>query len=97
MAATVLHYICWCHIKLSSTPAHNNYYIIIRANQPFFNHISVPLRCRASQDCPAFLIDYDNDACYRLDTNTDDSRELIVDTDRKTNYFEKVCLNGKEG
>eukprot|EP00090_Calanus_glacialis_P030486 TRINITY_DN4919_c0_g1_i1.p1 TRINITY_DN4919_c0_g1~~TRINITY_DN4919_c0_g1_i1.p1 ORF type:complete len:724 (-),score=176.09 TRINITY_DN4919_c0_g1_i1:269-2440(-) len=50
-------------------------------------------RCRASQDCPAFLIDYDNDACYRLDTNSDDNRELIVDTDRKTNYFEKVCLN----
>ena len=52
-------------------------------------------RCRASQDCPAFLIDYDNAACYRLDTNTDDNREIIRDTERKTNYFEKICLNGK--
>lgn len=50
-------------------------------------------RCRATQDCPAFMIDYDNDACYLLDTNTEDSRKLIVNTDRKTNYFEKVCLN----
>ena len=49
----------------------------------------------SSQDCPAFLIDYDNNAFYRLDTNSDDNRELIVDTDRKTNYFEKVCLNGR--
>ena len=31
-------------------------------------------RCRASQDCPAFIIEYDEEACYRLDTNTEDNR-----------------------
>ncbi|XP_023343636.1 uncharacterized protein LOC111713076 isoform X2 [Eurytemora carolleeae] len=49
-------------------------------------------RCRASEDCPAFLIDYEEEACYRLDTNTDDNRELIEPTEKRTNYFEKVCL-----
>ena len=72
----------------------------MKVNEPFLHKLinsskSHLPRCRASQDCPAFLIDYDNDACYRLDTNSDDNRELIVDTDRKTNYFEKVCLNGE--
>ena len=97
-------------------------------------------RCRASLDCPAFLIDYglevmmiamtkeyewtvmmvmtftkdyvDSDvhgfctvilvrrssqefflqACFRLDSTSEDGRELLVPSGEKTNYFEKVCL-----
>ena len=37
-------------------------------------------RCRASEDCPAFLLDYARSSCFRLDTNTEDDRSLIVPT-----------------
>ena len=40
-------------------------------------------RCRASQDCPSFLLDYDKSACFRLDINTEDSRDIIVPTDTR--------------
>lgn len=50
-------------------------------------------RCRASLDCPAFLIDYGLEACFRLDSTSEDGRELLVPSGEKTNYFEKVCLN----
>ena len=43
---------------------------------------SIP-RCRASQDCPSFLLDYDRSACFRLDINTEDSRELIVPSESR--------------
>merc|ERR1719431_885922 len=52
-------------------------------------------RCRASQDCPSFLIDYSASSCWRLDTNTEEDRDLVTPggPDNKTNYFEKICLN----
>ena len=34
-------------------------------------------RCRASLDCPAFLIDYDKEACFKLDTNSEDNRQVF--------------------
>ena len=40
-------------------------------------------RCRASQDCPSFLLDYDKSACFRLDINTEDSRDIIVPSDTR--------------
>jgi len=49
-------------------------------------------RCRASQDCPSFLLDYDKSACFRLDINTEDSRDIIVPTDTRSAYYEKICL-----
>ena len=49
-------------------------------------------RCRELSDCEAFLLDYDNSACYQLDTNLEDNRDLIVNTNSRTGYFEKVCL-----
>ena len=35
-------------------------------------------RCRASLDCPAFLIDYDKEACFKLDTNSEDNRQVFL-------------------
>ena len=49
-------------------------------------------RCRASQDCPSFLLDYDKSACFRLDTNTEDRRDLITPALSHSAYFEKICL-----
>merc|ERR1719331_3417939 len=49
-------------------------------------------RCRASLDCPAFLIDYGLEACFRLDSTSEDGRELLVPSGEKTNYFEELCL-----
>ena len=49
-------------------------------------------RCRASRDCPAFQLDYDSSACYKLDTNTDDTAGLLESTDSRTAYFERICL-----
>ena len=31
-------------------------------------------------------------ACFRLDSTSEDGRELLVPSGEKTNYFEKVCL-----
>ena len=44
-------------------------------------------RCRASEDCPAFLLDYARSSCFRLDTNTEDDRSLIVPTQSRSLYF----------
>ena len=49
-------------------------------------------RCRASQDCPSFLLDYDKSACYRLDINTEGSRDIITPALSHSAYFEKICL-----
>ena len=51
-------------------------------------------RCRASADCLGFLVNYDRESCSRLDSNSDESRQDIVSTPNKINYFEKVCLRG---
>ena len=57
-----------------------------------FNYLWNFFRCRELSDCEAFLLDYDKSTCYQLDTNLEDNRELIVSTDSRTGYFEKVCL-----
>lgn len=41
------------------------------------------------------MIDYANDTCYRLETNTDDVRQDLVPFKGKANYFEKICLRGE--
>ena len=38
------------------------------------------------------MLDYDNSACYQLETNLEDNRDIIINTDSRTGYFEKVCL-----
>ena len=52
-------------------------------------------RCRASQDCPSFLLDYDRSACFRLNINTDDNRDIVVPTDSRCNteLLETSCCN----
>ncbi len=55
-------------------------------------------RCRASDDCDGFLIDYSRNACFRVDSNSDDDGSFTEDlqpTDEKVNYFRKICLQGK--
>ena len=37
-------------------------------------------------------MDYDSSACYQLETNLEDNRDVIINTDSRTGYFEKVCL-----
>ena len=51
-------------------------------------------RCRASSDCPGFLVNYENESCYKLDFNTDDYRRDLVPSDSRVNFFEKICLTG---
>jgi len=50
-------------------------------------------RCRASSDCPGFLINYERESCFRVDFNTDDRRDDLIPATSRVNYFEKVCLN----
>ena len=51
-------------------------------------------RCRSSSDCAAYLVDYVENTCWRLDTNTADGLQLQPQEEAsKTNYFEKICLN----
>ena len=52
-------------------------------------------RCRASSDCPGFLINYERESCFRVDFNTDDRRDDLIPATSRVNYFEKVCLEGK--
>lgn len=49
-------------------------------------------RCRASSDCPGFLINYERESCFRVDFNTDDRRDDLLASRSRVNYFEKVCL-----
>ncbi|XP_059096063.1 uncharacterized protein LOC131890668 isoform X2 [Tigriopus californicus] len=51
-------------------------------------------RCRSFPNCTGFLINYEDEACYRMETNVEDIRAKIVPTTVKSNYFEKVCLKG---
>merc|ERR1719433_352854 len=54
-------------------------------------------RCRASSDCPGFLINYENESCFRVDFNSldlDRQRDVIPSTPTRINYFEKVCFDG---
>ena len=52
------------------------------------------MRSQAGSECPALVIDYSNQRCYRLDRNTQGrSRDLQPREDY--NYFEKICL-GRE-
>jgi len=51
-------------------------------------------RCRASDECPGFVINYERESCFRVDTNTDDLREDLIPATSRLNYFEKVCLKG---
>ena len=52
-------------------------------------------RCRASSDCPGFLVNYETESCFKLDFNTEDYRKDLVPSDARVNFFEKVCLTGK--
>lgn len=38
------------------------------------------------------MLDYDNSACYQLETNLEDNRDIITSTNSRTGYFQKVCL-----
>ncbi|XP_013789114.1 uncharacterized protein LOC106472986, partial [Limulus polyphemus] len=49
-------------------------------------------RCRASPDCPAFLINYDRRACFALNIISEGRRESLMSSPDKANYFEKICL-----
>lgn len=52
-------------------------------------------RCRASEDCDGFLVNYESEACFKVETNSADKRADIKPTyDGKVNYFQKVCLRG---
>ena len=53
-------------------------------------------RCRASDECPGFVINYERESCFRVDFNTDDRRDDLIPATSRVNYFEKVCLKGKE-
>ena len=55
----------------------------------------VPYRCRASSDCPGYLVNYERESCFRVDFNTDDRRDDLIPSTSRVNYFEKVCLEGK--
>ena len=39
------------------------------------------------------LMVFPSQACFRLDSTSEDGRELLVPSGEKTNYFEKVFLN----
>jgi len=49
-------------------------------------------KCREKSDCRSFLLDYDSTFCHQLETNSDDNRDLIISSDKRTAYFEKICL-----
>ena len=70
-----------CHVKTQN----KSYFILLL----FF------CRCRASSDCPGFLINYERESCFRVDFNTDDRRDDLIPATSRVNYFEKVCLEGK--
>ena len=52
-------------------------------------------RCRSSAACPAFVVDYDRGACFRLDLTSKGRTHLLTPARGHTAYFEKVCLQGK--
>ena len=49
-------------------------------------------RCREISDCRSFLLDYDSSECHQLETNADDNRDLLITSNTRVAYFEKVCL-----
>ncbi|CAG0906160.1 unnamed protein product, partial [Darwinula stevensoni] len=49
-------------------------------------------RCRSSNNCPAFLVNYDQEACFKLDMNSEGQRDELKPAPARVNYFEKVCL-----
>ena len=49
---------------------------------------------QAGSECPALVIDYSNQRCYRLDRNTQ-GRTRDLQPREDYNYFEKICL-GRE-
>ena len=65
------------------------------SKQIIFYFPSFFCRCRASSDCPGFLINYERESCFRVDFNTDDRRDDLIPATSRVNYFEKVCLEGK--
>ncbi|XP_068081538.1 uncharacterized protein [Anabrus simplex] len=52
-------------------------------------------RCRASRDCPAFLVNYENSSCFRV-ISTQMTQYVgpvrPIDVVTSTNYFERSCL-----
>ena len=56
----------------------------------------VPCRCRASSDCPGYLVNYERESCFRVDFNTDDRRDDLIPATSRVNYYEKVCLEGNQ-
>ena len=38
------------------------------------------------------MLEYDENVCYQLETNSDDNRDLIIAAETRTAYFEKICL-----
>jgi len=51
-------------------------------------------RCRASEECPGYVINYERESCSRVDFNTDDRRDDLIPATSRVNYFEKICLKG---
>ena len=53
-------------------------------------------RCRASSECPGFIVNYERESCFRIETNNDQDsdRDDLIPATSRINYFEKVCLNG---
>ena len=53
----------------------------------------IPSGLDDNNDDVADLDGYFLQACFRLDSTSEDGRELLVPSGEKTNYFEKVSLN----
>ncbi|XP_037068708.1 uncharacterized protein LOC119090015 [Pollicipes pollicipes] len=53
----------------------------------------IPHRRHASSaTCPAYIINYDRSACYRLDLTSEGRTQLLVPVTGHFAYFEKICL-----
>lgn len=55
-------------------------------------------RCRRSTKCRAFLVNYERQTCYSIESHSSSSSRApaqinLVPTNERTSYFEKVCLN----
>jgi hypothetical protein len=50
-------------------------------------------RCRVSSDCPGYIVNYEQESCFRMDFNTDDRRDDLIPATSRVNYFEKVCFD----
>ena len=82
-------------VELSIRSAHCCLFYFNRAFHVLFSPQSY-LRCRASLDCPGFIINYDSETCFKLDSNSDDIRKDLVPASGKVNYFQKLCLQGMD-